>query len=61
MEITARRVAFPSRSVKSNNINLTTRKKQLRCFSHINGHGPPKGRSDQRSTGSGAIQTIWAV
>ena len=39
MEITARRVAFPSRSVKSNNINLTTRKKQWMCFSHINGHG----------------------
>ena len=42
MEITARRVAFPSRSVKSNNINLTTRKKQLMCFSHINGHGPTR-------------------
>ena len=23
--------------------------------------GSPEGRSDQRSTGSGAIQTIWAV
>ena len=39
----------------------TTRKKQWMCVSHINRHGDEKGRSDQRSTDSGTIQTICAV
>ena len=38
----------------------TTRKTQWMCFSHINGHGHQKERSDLRNTGSGAIQTLWA-